>query len=65
MPSNIVAGMFHFEKATYFEVNDAAVRQAPDVSFGEIAYRGDQPQQNQQRRTSSRASCRSSSPRRR
>lgn len=45
VPSNIIANMFHFEKATYFEVNDQAVRQAPDVSFGEIAYRGDQPQQ--------------------
>jgi LemA protein len=45
VPSNIIANTFKFEKATYFEVNDAAVRQAPDVSFGEIAYRGDQPQQ--------------------
>ena len=33
--------MFKFGKATYFEVNDQAVRQAPNVSFGEIAYRGD------------------------
>jgi LemA protein len=40
-PSNIVAGMFKFEKATYFEVNDAAVRQAPQVSFGEISDRPD------------------------
>ncbi len=51
VPSNIIANMFKFEKATYFEVNDPAVRQAPDVSFGEIAYRGDQqqgaPQQGQ------------------
>lgn len=46
VPSNIVANMFHFEKATYFEVNDAAVRQAPDVNFGEISYRGDAPQQH-------------------
>ncbi len=46
VPSNLIAGMFHFEKATYFEVNDPTVRQAPDVSFGEIAYRGD-PQQGQ------------------
>jgi LemA protein len=45
VPSNIIANMFHFEKATYFEVNDAAVRQAPNVSFGEIAYRGDQADQ--------------------
>lgn len=48
VPSNIIAGMFKFEKATYFEVNDPAVRQAPDVSFGEIAYRGDQQQQQPQ-----------------
>jgi LemA protein len=41
VPTNIIANMFHFEKATYFEVNDPAVRQAPNVSFGEIAYRGD------------------------
>jgi LemA protein len=41
VPSNILANIFKFEKATYFEVNDPTVRQAPDVSFGEIAYRGD------------------------
>ena len=41
VPSNIIANMFKFEKATYFEVEEPAVRQAPDVSFGEIAYRGD------------------------
>ena len=48
--SNVIAGLFKFEKATYFEVNDPAVRQAPNVSFGEIAYRGesDQPGQFQQ-----------------
>jgi LemA protein len=46
VPSNLIAGMFHFEKATYFEVNDPSVRQAPGVSFGEIAYRGD-PEQGQ------------------
>lgn len=45
VPSNIVANMFKFEKASYFEVNDAAVRQAPDVNFGEISYRGPEPQQ--------------------
>jgi LemA protein len=44
VPSNIIANMFKFQKATYFEVNDPTVRQAPSVSFGEIAYRGDQPQ---------------------
>ncbi len=42
-PSNILAGMYKFEKATYFEVNDAEVRRAPDVNFGEISYRGDSP----------------------
>ena len=47
VPSNLIANMFKFEKATYFEVNDTAVRQAPDVSFGEIAYRGDEPRQGQ------------------
>ena len=54
VPTNIIANMFKFEKATYFEVNDPTVRQAPDVSFGEIAYRGDRQQQ-------ARVSCRSSS----
>ncbi|MEE9963887.1 MAG: LemA family protein [Propionicimonas sp.] len=38
-PSVLVANMFHFEKAAYFEVNDQAVRQAPHVSFGEISER--------------------------
>ena len=38
-PSNVLAGMFKFEKATYFEVNEAAIRQAPQVSFGEISDR--------------------------
>jgi LemA protein len=44
VPTNLIANMFKFEKATYFEVNEPSVRQAPDVSFGEIAYRGDQQQ---------------------
>lgn len=44
-PSNLVAGMFNFTKATYFEVNDQAVRQTPDVNFGEISYREGQQQQ--------------------
>jgi LemA protein len=47
VPSNIIAGIFHFEKATYFQVDEPAVRQAPDVSFGEIAYRGDPEEQRQ------------------
>ncbi|MFV0429231.1 MAG: LemA family protein [Arachnia sp.] len=37
IPSNIVAGFAKFEKATYFEVNDPMVRQAPSVNFGEAA----------------------------
>jgi LemA protein len=44
VPTNIIASMFKFEKATYFEVDEPAVRQAPDVNFGEIAYRGDSDQ---------------------
>jgi LemA protein len=47
VPSNVIAGAFKFEKATYFEVEDPSVRQAPGVSFGEIAYRGDQPERSQ------------------
>lgn len=43
VPSNMIANQFKFEKATYFEVNDAEVRRSPDVSFGEISYRGDAP----------------------
>ena len=39
VPSNIVANFAKFEKATYFEVNDPMVRQAPDVNFGEISQR--------------------------
>lgn len=51
VPTNLIAGAFKFEKATYFEVNDPAVRQAPDVNFGEIAYRGDERQAPSQRPT--------------
>lgn len=32
-PTSLLAGMFRFERASYFEVNDAAVRTAPTVSF--------------------------------
>ncbi len=48
VPSNLVANVFKFAKATYFEVNDPSVRQAPNVNFGEIAYRGDQSAQSGQ-----------------
>ncbi len=41
VPSNLIAGLFHFEKASYFEVTDEQARTAPSVNFGEIAYRGD------------------------
>jgi LemA protein len=33
-PSNILAGAFHFSRADYFEVQDAAQREAPQVNFG-------------------------------
>ena len=32
-PTNVVAGMFGFTRAEYFEVDDPQVRQAPTVSF--------------------------------
>lgn len=32
-PTSLIAGVGRFERATYFEVNDAQVRQAPKVSF--------------------------------
>jgi len=35
VPSNIIAGMGKFERATYFEANDPTVRQAPTVNFGQ------------------------------
>lgn len=34
-PSNIVAGMFRFSQAEYFEIEDAADRAVPQVKFGE------------------------------
>ncbi len=32
-PSVIIAGVFNFDKAEYFEIEDAAVREVPTVSF--------------------------------
>ena len=32
-PPNIIASMFHFERAEYFEVEDEAIRSAPSVDF--------------------------------
>ena len=43
VPSNLIANFAKFEKATYFEVNDAQVRQAPTVNFGEISSRPSTP----------------------
>ncbi len=37
VPSNIVANMFHVQRAEYFEVDDQAQREAPSVSFGTAA----------------------------
>lgn len=33
-PSNLFAGVFHFARADYFEIADAAQRAVPQVSFG-------------------------------
>ena len=32
-PSNVIAGMFHFKEAEYFEAEDPTVRRAPEVHF--------------------------------
>ena len=32
-PTNVIAGLFHFAKAEYFEIEDQAVRQTPEVKF--------------------------------
>ncbi|MFW7415457.1 LemA family protein [Demequina sp. SO4-18] len=32
-PVNVIAGMFHFTREEYFETEDPAARQAPNVSF--------------------------------
>jgi LemA protein len=32
-PSNVIAGMFGFHQAEYFEVQDESVRTAPTVDF--------------------------------
>lgn len=44
VPSNAIANFAKFQKATYFEVSDPAVRQAPGVNFGEISQRPAQGQ---------------------
>src|SRR4051794_19688893 len=37
VPTNVIAGMFHVERAEYFEADAPQVRQAPQVSFGTAA----------------------------
>lgn len=37
-PSNLVANMFHFEKAAYFQLDDPSMRQNPNVDFSELGY---------------------------
>ena len=32
-PSSVIAAMFHFEVADYFETDDPAIRTAPTVAF--------------------------------
>ncbi len=32
-PNSVIAGMFHFQRQDYFELEDAAMRQAPKVKF--------------------------------
>lgn len=44
-PTNIIAGMGHFEKANYFEVTNAEVRQSQTIDFDSIAAVG--PTQSQ------------------
>ncbi|MFQ5785591.1 MAG: LemA family protein [Alphaproteobacteria bacterium] len=34
-PSNVVAGLFHFTQAEYFEIGEAADRAVPKVGFGQ------------------------------
>lgn len=33
-PSNLIAGLFHFQKADFFEIGDEAARNVPKVGFG-------------------------------
>ena len=53
VPSNIIANMFHFEKATYFEVNDPSVRAGPERQL-----RGDRLPRRSRSRASSPAAVR-------
>lgn len=42
-PSNVIAGMFSFTRAEYFETEDPAVRAVPTVNFGTTATPSDTP----------------------
>jgi LemA protein len=33
LPSNLIAGMFGFKKEEFFELEEAAAKEAPKVSF--------------------------------
>ena len=50
-PSSIVAGMFHFTKADYFEVEDPAVRAPVSVDFSSLNAPAAQPQTPQSPQT--------------
>ncbi|RLP10018.1 LemA family protein [Propionibacterium australiense] len=47
-PSNIVANMFHFTQAAYFQLDDPTMRANPGVDFSQLGYgsgvQGSQPQ---------------------
>jgi hypothetical protein len=34
-PTNVIAGMFKFEQAEFFEIESAVERAAPSVGFGQ------------------------------
>jgi LemA protein len=46
-PTNIIAGMFGFQKAGYFEVNDPTIRGRVDVNLGELGGNARQQAHNQ------------------
>ena len=35
VPTSIIGGLFHFKPREYFELEDAAAREAPQVSFSQ------------------------------
>lgn len=42
-PSNVVAGMFRFLQADYFEIDDDAARAVPNIDFGQTPQTGTSP----------------------